>query len=281
MRTYQYQILRFLPDRVTGEFVNLGIVLFEPETKFIKGKFFQKISRASSLFPSVNSRYLGTTLKFLQKEFNRLSEQFSTELYFQKYRSIEEVTKTILPKDDSSLFFTEPKKGLDVELDMALEMLFERVVTRYIHEEDKEHLGDKEVWSRIYKKYFDDLGVSKHLKEHTIKTDLDKWEFEKAWKNGVWHCFETISFDLIKAESIKDKVYKWAGRIDELQTSKEPFHLFLLSKLPSEHKELKKFIIKKIGKIEFENRVVVELVFEDKAEKIAKEIKQEIEKHEE
>lgn len=280
MKTYQYQVLRFMPDRVTGEFMNLGIVIFEPTSEFISGKFLQKITRASSAFPSINSRYLATTLKYFQKEFDYLNRQLFTELHFEKYKSLEEITKKILPKDDSSIFFTEVNKGLDIDLNIALDSLFERIVTKYVHEDEREHITDREVWSKIYKKYFDDLGVSGHLKEHTVKTELDKWKFDKAWKNGVWNCFETISFDLIKSEAIKDKVYKWAGRIDELQTSNEPIHLYLLSKLPRQHKQLKNFINKKIGEVKFDNKVRVELVFEEKALEVARTIKEEINKHE-
>jgi hypothetical protein len=280
MKTYQYQILRFLPDRVTGEFINLGIVVYEPQSKFIKGKFFQKITRASSLFPTVNSRYLASTLKHLQKEFDNLSIRFNSELYFDKYNSIQAITSSILPIDDSSLFFTESKKGLDIDINISLNCLFDKIVMRYVDETEKEQLSDKDVWSKIYKRYFDELGLSKHLKEHTIKTELDNWKFEKAWKNGVWNCFESISFDLVKEESIKDKVYKWAGRIDELQSSKEPFNLYLLSKLPTQHRKMKSFINKKIGKIQFANNVKIELIFEDKVEIVVGEIKQKIDKHE-
>ena len=31
MKPYQYQVIRYTHDRVTGEFVNVGVVLYVPE----------------------------------------------------------------------------------------------------------------------------------------------------------------------------------------------------------------------------------------------------------
>ncbi|MDE3182228.1 MAG: hypothetical protein KGM16_02305 [Bacteroidota bacterium] len=106
--------------------------------------------------------------------------------------------------------------------------------------------GTKEVWAKVYKKHFDKYGISSHLKPHNIKTENDELEFDKAWKNGVWNCFETVSFNLTRTDAIKNKVYKWVGKLDELNTSEEAKHIYLLSVLPHEHPELKKFIEKMI-----------------------------------
>lgn len=279
MNTYHYQVLRYMPDRVSGEFVNLGIVLYEPKTQKLAGKFFEKITRVSSFFPTTNSRSLASSLKFLQKEFDILSNRFSSELSFEKTNFLDLIIRKILPKDDSSLFFTETKEILEINDEIAIKTLYKRFVLTYVEEIDRDYINDKEVWNKIYKSYFETYGISTHLKNHTVKTQLDTWEFDKAWKNGVWNCFETISFDLVKSESIKDKVYKWSGRINELQTSKEPIHVFLLSKLPEEHRELETFIKRKLGKVQFSNNVTIELVSEDNVEKFAKKIKKQIEEH--
>lgn len=279
MNTYQYQVLRFLPDRVSGEFVNLGIVVYEPKKKQLVGRFYQKITRVSSFFPTVNSRYLASTLKFLQKEFESICIKFQNEISFETFSSIEEITKKVLPKDDSALFFTEAKKLLEISIDIAIDDLYDKFVLNYIHEDERDYVTDKEVWADLYKKYFDDLKITEHLRNHTVKTEMDSWEFEKAWKNGIWNCFETISFDLVKEDSIKEKTYKWWGKIAELQTSKEPIHLYLLSKMPTAHPELKRFIKKKLGKIEHEN-ITIELISDAGAERFAKKIQKEIRDHE-
>ena len=108
---------------------------------------------------------------------------------------------------------------------------------------------------------------------------MDSWEFEKAWKNGLWNCFESVSFDLVKEDSIREKTFKWWGKVADLQTSKESINVYLLSKLHKGHPDLTKIIKKKLGKIKYGN-VNVELITEIEAEKFAKRIKREIEQHE-
>ncbi|MEJ0056020.1 MAG: DUF3037 domain-containing protein [Bacteroidota bacterium] len=278
MINYQYQVLRFLPDRVNEEFVNLGVVLFDQENRQLKSRFSDKAGRVALLFPETNTRYLNSTLQFLRGEFFRLSDKLSHELPLENVKDISEITKSILPVDDSSLIFSEIRMGRDVSLDGACEDLYERVVIRNVSEVDEiEIRKDREVWNKVYKTYFENQGVSNHLHPHTVRTSNDHLQFDRAWKNGKWNCFETVSFNLSKAESVKNKVYKWAGKLAELSSSKEPIDLYLLSVLP-ENDELKKFIRKKLNNIE-NSHSKVKLVTEEDAEALAKKFKREIAAH--
>jgi len=279
MITIQYQILRYLPDRVSGEFVNLGIVAFDPSSRSLKSKFISRIGNISSFFPNINSRYLVRSIKAIQDELANCSAKLKTELTFTQVNSVEEITKTTLPKDDSALVFSEIKKTLDVSVDATISDLFPRMVsTHLMDEEDEEVRKDKEVWTKVYKKHFDDYGISSHLSAHRVKTADDELEFDKAWKNGAWNCFESVSFNLTRPDAIKNKVYKWVGKLEELSTAKEQMHIYLLSVLPSEYSELDKFIAKKIKEKATEN-VKIDLISEGEIDRIAKKIKKEIDSH--
>ncbi|MGE7777252.1 DUF3037 domain-containing protein [Chitinophaga sp. NPDC101104] len=278
MITYQYQVLRFMPDRVNGEFINLGIIVFEPIEKQLSSKFIIKGSRASSLFPNINSRFLSKTLKTLQVEASNISKSLRTELVFSEIIQLDEITRKILPKDDSSLFFTETKKGFDLSIEKACNELFKRFILQNEDDDIKDSISDKEVWSKMYREYFDSMGISSHLHSHTIKTSNDELEFEKAWKNGKWNFFESVSFNLTRTDTIKNKVYKWVGKIDELKTSKEPVTLYILSAIPESNKEIKNFIFEKLGKYH-DKKTEVELVTLQNLPKVALKIKKEIEAH--
>lgn len=278
MITYQYQILRFLPDRVNEEFVNLGVVVFDPQQLRMRSRFIDKVSRVSAFFPDINGRYLHNTLKFMQGEFDSLTAKLANELRYNKFSSLDEITKSILPKDDSALIFSETKKGRDIDLDVVCNELFERVVFKNLSDHDEFELrSDREVWNKVYKEFFERHNILNHLQPHTIKTKDDHLQFDKAYKNGTWNCFETISFNLVRPESVKNKVYKWAGKLEELKTSTEPVSLYLLTVLP-ENEELKKFINRKLNNKTFEDSTV-KLITEDKAESLAKKVQREIESH--
>jgi hypothetical protein len=95
MITYYYQILRFSPDRVNEEFVNLGVAVFDPQRRLLKSRFIDKASRVSAFFPDVNTRYLSSTLKFLQAEFFNLGSKLSQELPLDRMEDLNDITKSV------------------------------------------------------------------------------------------------------------------------------------------------------------------------------------------
>ncbi len=120
---YQYQILRYSPDKVRGEFINIGIAVYSPNEKFLKAAFPFSIVRAQALFPALNLVGLQTAL-----------ERLGTSL-LQKTGSMREwpdalpsVISSVFVKDDSSLSFTEMKMGVDTDLNHAFEDLLQRMV---------------------------------------------------------------------------------------------------------------------------------------------------------
>ena len=168
---------------------------------------------------------------------------------------------------------------MDIDVSATINDLFTRFVNiHFSQEEDDEVRRDKEVWNKVYKKHFDEYGISSHLTHHNIKTQNDELEFDKAWKNGVWNCFETVSFNLTRPDPIKNKVYKWVGKLDELNSSVEAIHIYLLSVLPNEHSELRNFI-KKMIEEKSTDKTKIDIVSEDQIEAVTKRIKHEIDTH--
>lgn len=267
-----------MPDRVSGEFVNLGVIGFDQETQILAGKFINKIGNISTLFPSVNGRYLMKTIKAIQELLDIESQRLQKELRFDKNLTLEAITGRILPKDDTALIFSELKWALDLNVDASVDDFYKRFVRYHLLEEDDDLRNDREVWNKVYKKHFDKKGITTHFHPHTVKTKNDELQFERAWKNGTWNCFESISFNLSRPDAIKNKVYKWVGKLEELNTSKEPLSIYLLSVLPHDHPELTTFITKKIQAKSTENTKVV-VVSEASVEPLIKKIKKEIESH--
>lgn len=277
MINYQFQILRYLPDRVSGEFVNLGVVVYDENTKQFASRFADRVSRVSAFFPGVNVRNLHRVIRFLHSEFSKLAPKILTEFYFEK-NTLELITSRILPKDDSSLIFSEIRIGRDVNLNAALDELFDRLVTGYLEEDEREIHNDKEVWQKIYKKYFEEVNLADKFHQYKIKTENDELEFEHSIRNGVMNCFESITFDLSREDNIKNKVYKWDGRINELRTSKEPVHLYLMVQYPQKHPALSEFINRKLDHIKF-NGSSVEIVTESNARQTAIDLMKAVDSH--
>jgi hypothetical protein len=277
MKTYQYQIIRYTHDLVTGEFVNVGVVVFEPETGYLKSKFTTKFGRVTQFYSGVNGHSLLNTLKAFENEVKRIARQLH-ELFRNDFKTIDEITNEIIPKNDSALQCTEMSYALDINLEIALEDLFERMVDRYNQDVVSDTLDDKEVWKAFYKEHFDKYGVTNHLKHHSITTQNDIFEFDKAWKNGVWNCYQSLSLDLKNPSSIKDKVYKWVGKLNELETAYERLNVYFLTIYP-ERNDLQKFIIDTLSNGNLHEYLTVKIVNETEAEAFAKKVQKEIAVH--
>ncbi len=276
MREFQYQIVRYIHDRISEEFVNVGIVVYQPESEFLKGMFIKKFSRISHFFSDVNGQFLLSSLRQIEHEINIIADRFG-EL-FTHFKSLEEVTASILPKDESSLVCSEVLYGLDVDPQSALDDLFHRLVEKYSIDEAHDTVSDKVVWQKVYKQYFDKYGVTGKLKPFSVKTLHDHIDFERAWKNGVWNCYQTLSLDLKRTDSIKSKVYKWSGILSELANSDQKLHLYFLTKSPARNRSLQKFIEDTLIHRDTSG-IEVTLVNEMQADKFVKTLKEEIDAH--
>ncbi|MFU8845119.1 MAG: hypothetical protein ACNA7V_15055, partial [Bacteroidales bacterium] len=144
------------------------------------------------------------------------------------------------------------------------------------HEADKEYHDDKYVWRKVYKKYFDKYELTAKLRPHTITTKHDQIEFDKAWKNGVWNCYQTLSFDLKRNDSIKNKVYKWSGILSELEESNQEINLCFLTIAPKRNGRLNRFIEDTLTTRKKE-MVKVQIIEEKDADSFVAKVKEEIE----
>ena len=238
MKKYSYQLIRYQPDVVSGEFLNVGITLLDSDQTFLKAKTIDKIGRVKHLFPKVNSRAFVYKLKNIANNINSISDKWNQGLNIKEETSIQKITGSILPKDDSSLYFSDVINGIDLTPQIAFQDLFQRFILNNETVNDS-YLTDKDVWNSYYKSYFKDH--KDKLQPKSVLTDGDCLKFEYAIKNGVWNYLEPVTFDLSRELNVKEKVYKWMGKLDELDSSQEHFKLYLLTKMPSDP-TLKKFI---------------------------------------
>jgi hypothetical protein len=277
MKPYYYQVLRYVHDQFTGEFVNLGVIVYSPEHDFLKAKMTNRFSRITSLFPEAKGRFIVDSARLLE---NRINQKIAPQLVqlFHPSTNLEQITSSILKRDDSALQLTSVQKAVDIDLKAAVNYLFESLVNKYLPDEGgAKRLNDEEVWRKKYKDYFDKHKVSDRLTSHTITTPNDVFPFEKAWKNEIWHCYEPVSFDLKREETVKEKVYRWVGKINELNHSSEEVHLTFLASIPRKHQSLANFVK---TSLQIENRTIhVDIVFESDAERLAKQIALEMQEH--
>ncbi len=265
--TYQYQILRYRHDIVSGEFANLGIVFFDSKNNVLKAKFVSKYKRLSQFFGNISSTFLMRTLRQLEKDFSSLAKSLKKESSIDHLRNINDLTTSVIPKDDNALLFSNTFSGWHFEFDLAFNEIYNQVIEKYQDVIVERH-NDAYAWKAIYKKHFDKYGITSQLKPKSIKTNFTTIEFDKTVKNSSLHCFQSLSFDLKHEGSIEEKIYRWYGRTRELATAKQPLKVYLLSILPKNDK-LTQMIKEKLNFSDESNDIEVKVIDESEAHTIA------------
>ncbi|HEY4150726.1 MAG TPA: DUF3037 domain-containing protein [Chitinophagaceae bacterium] len=267
--------MRYVHDQVTGEFVNVGIVIYCPEEGLLEAKVISRFSRISNFFEEINGYQLLSSLKHFQKEIESVKNEIGFFHSASESRSLKTLTNDILIRDDSALQLSEEKVGMDLKIEYAVNDLFYRLVEKYNSEPAAELKTDSHAWAKVYKSHFDRYGITPRLKEHTVNTNTDKITFDKAWKNGAWHCYQSLEFDLKKEDTIKNKVYKWFGIVKALQTSNEKLNLYFLTTSPQNNPQLEPFILKTLS--QKSDNLTVTIVKQEEADQFAFRLKKEIE----
>jgi len=228
---YSYTTLRYVHDSTTGEFVNVGVVVYAPTEAFLGARMRRRYSRLTHFFPNVEGGALVQTLKIIERSMaaaaKRMDKKGAEDLFKVMEKDVLSLATQYVPLDDSSLQWAPIRGGLASDLNATLDRLFDRLVDRYDEHSLKTSRTDAEVW-REFSKVLEVRRLDDQVTEHSVKSSIDTVTFDRALKNGKWHLLEPISFDLLDGATIKRKAQQIAGQMMILQDAKEDFDVYLL-----------------------------------------------------
>lgn len=231
---YSYTVLRYVHDTMTGEFVNVGVALHAPEAGYLSAICRTTYRRVSAAFPGLRGEHFRAVMRHVQARFEQMGERLSAEANASGSQSLLDIARGVLPSDDSSFQWGPVGVGLAADPSQKLEALFNRMVMRYDEQApSRVRRTDDDVW-RNFKRDLEQRRLLRYFEPKTISVQDDEVRFEHAWKNGVWHCVEPVSFDMAAAESIKDKAHKLLGQITSVNGTAEGFRLYMLVARPDD-----------------------------------------------
>lgn len=231
---YSYTVLRYVHDTMTGEFVNVGVALYAPEAGYLSAICRTTYRRVSAAFPGLKGEHFRAVMRHVQARFEQMGERQAVDSSASGGRPLLDIAKNVLPADDSSFQWGPVGVGLAADPSQKLEALFNRMVMRYDEQSaTRIRRTDEDVW-RNFKRDLEQRRLLRYFEPKTIAVQDDEVRFEHAWKNGVWHCVEPVSFDLAAAESIKDKAHKLLGQITSVNAAPDDFRLYLLVARPDD-----------------------------------------------
>jgi len=228
---YTYTVLRYRHDPLAGEMVNVGIVMHVPGADFLKCAMRTTYGRLSKLYPDFVGAALTADLKRIQTALKRLGDAELGSM-FSSDANAATFAKRVVDDPAGSYVWSDLKSGLTKSPEDELNRLFQRYIGRFEPTQTARR-SDADVWRPARDKL-----MERHLaalfEPKTIRSKRDEVEFEHAWKNGVWHCFQPLSFDLADADSIQNKAARWVGHMVGLSTADDNFRPYFIVGSPSE-----------------------------------------------
>lgn len=223
--TYSTITLRYLHDVVTGEFANIGVVLYSPEQRFLEARFITSYERLNAMFLKIDHLHYRALMRYMGNRFDEIATDIRDGLHVPPVAALTEIVRQVLPPDDSSLQWSEQGGGFSDDPAKTLGELYKRFVEQYIAGAEQVSRSDDE----IAKPFKAKLGkASERLTLKRIEAKDYQYEFRFGWQNAVWHLYEPVSFDLLDPNSIREKAVRWYGRCAALQHSPDQFKIHFL-----------------------------------------------------
>lgn len=271
---YSYSVLRYVHDTLTGEFVNVGLVMFSPEGSFLRFKSKTTVGRVTSMFPSLKTSAFKELLRSVKNRFSVIEAETTADLgMWGKKSNLNEILLSALPKDDSSLLWSPISSGVTSDLKNSFEKIFARHISKFDQKTHRGRRSDDDVW-RLFRRDLEKRNLLSFFETKSISGKDDEVEFPFAWKNGIWHCIEPISFDLTAPESIRDKAHKWLGQIASVTDSSEKFKVYLVLAKPQQSNLAGAFekAISILEKVPVESEIYVDNDMERLVEKLHRQV---------
>jgi hypothetical protein len=233
---YNYVVLRYIHDVVSGEFVNFGIVIVAPDVFFARAICTPKYQRISRFFQGVSGKHFRDVSMYLQTKIDQLAGSLSAKISPSEFpATAEQLIAEVLPKDDSSFQVSELKGGIadHEQVEALADELYERFVERYDRPQEPKSKNEDDVW-RSFRPALERSRLSSVFHPHVIHSPHYEFEFKKVFQNGRLHVCQPISFDLASEDQISEKALLWYGRIAQLNEGNEQFKAYFLVGKPSE-----------------------------------------------
>jgi hypothetical protein len=202
----QYHIIQFQPFAETGEFANIGIVLFAPRARRLLFKLLdpRQHGRITQFFEPLDGKLFTHVHHALQTELARLAEYPDAAV-------IEELTR---PREDIIRY--SPKRVLFADTEVfaqTLDGLFEHYVQRsFAHEEGYEERLHKRVRGLLK-----DWGLDNRFHEKTLGDEHYPVRFPFVGDGEVRGIIKPIHFQHTKPAYLIDHGLAWLGKVRQLK----------------------------------------------------------------
>jgi hypothetical protein len=218
MRPYQFVILRYINNIVSGEFVNIGLLMWLPDERRMSYYVNSNSSRMSHFFyPFDVTGYKQMVHRIVTRFSRGQSDVDQLHLFKKTPESLSELQNRIIKEDSSCFQWSSVKSGMVESPEKRFKQLVGELIARHEHKDVYERRKD----SRILRNIEDSLeqyGLIPQLrKTRNFSSAHISFEFKLSWQNRVPQVLQPISFDYENGGDIINKALIWNGRLQALR----------------------------------------------------------------
>lgn len=235
-KPYSYAVIKYVHDPVADEALNVGVLVYSVESRFVESKFEYNFERYSQTFANFDSQRYRQVLRNFESTIEDLREQLAAgDLFGQLPSDAAAVVAKIWPDTYLSFRSGPPLRGVTANLVGIAAELFNRFVESQYASSRQLRRSDEEVWGTYRRKLLGTV-VLRALKEKTFSTEALTVTFPYCVKTEKWHILHPISFDYARSSSIADTAAKWLGETTVLADNEEmrSAKLYLLLGAPTD-----------------------------------------------
>lgn len=230
---YFYTTLRYVHDIATQEFFVVGVVVYSPSQRFIRFHLRRTLGKAGEIIGGEQLGDFRSIMRMMESRCNQATDEMdATLLLGGDGARLEDVISRLIQTDDSALQWAPVRNGLSTDLDQTAKRLFARYCEKYDRPNQHKRITDRDAWKKVESK-LKDRRVDAYFTEKKIQGKVDDVSFPFAWKNGLWHCIEPVSFDYADSDAIKNKAHRHIGKITTIRDAAEDFKVYYLATPPS------------------------------------------------
>jgi len=223
-------------EPLSGEFANVGVLLWAPGSRFLGFRASQKFRRLSHFFHGFQQQDYRNLIARIETQFEKLGARLDHSQdvlpFKESPQSARDLALKVIPHDDAALQWSLSGGGMTASPSAELETLFQEAVARHYDSADEARRDDSTIYREFYSRAFESPLVKPFMSEHEITTPFATHLFPQAWKNGVWNVYQPLSFDFKRSENIRHKAHQWESLTRFLTQSPEQPKIHLLLAAP-------------------------------------------------
>lgn len=238
---YTYCILKYKHSPFLDESINIGVLIYFESTQKFVFKYSKTLNRIKNIYSNVPEKTIKEYLRQINKyltEYQGLKENIFplNDLNLKSF-----LAQNVLPADGTVLQFSHFKTDYlrDFTEEFIEKVIIEKVFIDDIrpnHSQQQEPKIISHLFKELKRQGFEELANKNRIKkDFNIQTNTGNFNFDFAWKNGVWNLVKPVGFDLKTGDGIVQKARNNLGEFTDLESEvKSQYKCALIVGKPSD-----------------------------------------------